>query len=135
MVLCALDLAGLHALRANVRLAHVALCILDRDTLDVRTEHAIGDTMGVADATTSNRGLTANFAYLGHVNQLHLHLFVPENHPKIICLDKKPEYYTTQVSRHTRTIRVNSTTLCGRWAEAMPRLGYTCGNLRGICER
>ena len=68
--LCALHLAGLHALGADVGLAHMAVLILDGDLLDVRTERAVRDAMGVADATTSNRGFTANFANLGHVNQL-----------------------------------------------------------------
>ena len=67
----ALHLASLHAGRADVGLAHMALRVLDRDLLHVRTEHAIRNTMGVADATTSNRGLTANFANLRHSYQLH----------------------------------------------------------------
>ena len=67
----ALDLAGLHARGADVGLTHAALRVLDRDLLHVRTEHTIRHAMGVADATTSNRGLTANFANLRHSYQLH----------------------------------------------------------------
>ena len=50
----------------------MAVGLLDGDLLDVRTERTVRDAVGVADATTSRGCLTANFANLGHVNQLHL---------------------------------------------------------------
>ena len=64
--LCASDLAGLQAARADVCLAHSAVGLLDGDLLDVRTEGAVAYAMRVADATTSNRCLTADLAYFGH---------------------------------------------------------------------
>ena len=39
---------------------------LNGDLLDVRTEGAVAYAMRVADATTSNRCLTADLAYFGH---------------------------------------------------------------------
>ena len=68
--LCALDLASLHALRANVGLADMTLGILNRHLLDVGTEYAVGNAVGMADVSTGNRGLAADFTYLGHVYQL-----------------------------------------------------------------
>ena len=65
-VLRAGDLAGLHAAGADVRLADAALLVADGDLLDVRTEGAVAYAMRVADATTSNRCLTADLAYFGH---------------------------------------------------------------------
>lgn len=70
--LSALDLASLHAVGADVSLANLALCVLDGNLLHVRTEGTVGHAVGVADATTSRGGLTANFTNLGHFNQLHL---------------------------------------------------------------
>ena len=68
----ALDLASLHAARADVGLADAALLVADGDLLDVRTEHAVGHSMRVADATTERRGFAANFANLRHNSQLHV---------------------------------------------------------------
>ena len=65
-LLCALDFASLHALGADVGLAHMTLAIADGDLLDVRAEHAVGHAMRVADAPASNRLLTADFANLRH---------------------------------------------------------------------
>ena len=70
--LSALDLTSLHAVGADVSLANMALCVLDGNLLHVRTEGTVGHAVGVADATTSRGGLTANFTNLGHFNQLHL---------------------------------------------------------------
>ena len=66
------DLAGLHAAGADVGLADVALLVADRDLLHVRTEHAVGHAMRVADATTSDGCFTADLANLDILNQLHL---------------------------------------------------------------
>ena len=63
--LCALYLAGLHALGAYVGALYLTVN-LDGDLLDVRTEGAIAYAMRVADATTSNGCLTADLAYFGH---------------------------------------------------------------------
>lgn len=71
-LLRALDLAGLHAAGADVRLADAALLVADGDLLDVRTEHAVGHSMGVAHATTERRCLAANFANLRHNSQLRV---------------------------------------------------------------
>lgn len=65
VALCALYLASLHALGANVGALYLAVN-LDGDLLDVRTEGAVAYAMRVADATTSNRCLTADLAYFGH---------------------------------------------------------------------
>ena len=65
ITLCALDLAGLHALGAYVCALYLAVN-LDGDLLDVRTEGAVAYAMRVADATTSNGCLTADLAYFGH---------------------------------------------------------------------
>ena len=61
------DLAGLHARRAHVHLANLTV-IQNGDFLDVGTERTLADAMGVADATTGHRVLTANFTNLGHVS-------------------------------------------------------------------
>lgn len=63
--LCALDLASLHALGAYVSALYLAVH-LDGDLLNVRTEGAVAYAMRVADATTSNRCLTADIANFGH---------------------------------------------------------------------
>ena len=51
-LLCALDVTCFEALRANVRTFDLAI-EFDRDLLDVRTEGTIGNTMRMADITTS----------------------------------------------------------------------------------
>ena len=63
--LSTLNLAGFHALGADVSLAYATI-LLDGDLLDVGAEHTVGNTMGVADVTTSDRCLSANFTNLGH---------------------------------------------------------------------
>ena len=65
VALGALYLAGLHALRADVGTLNLSVH-LDGDLLDVRTEGTVAHAMRVADATTSNRCLTADLAYFGH---------------------------------------------------------------------
>ena len=40
--LSARDLAGFQAARADVRLAHMAFVVLDRDFLDIRTKDPVG---------------------------------------------------------------------------------------------
>ncbi len=62
----ALHLAGLHAAGAHVGLANVTLFVPDRDLLHVRTEHAVGHAVRVADAAPSSGGLAANFTNLRH---------------------------------------------------------------------
>ena len=69
--LSANDLAGLQALGADVGLASNAI-VIDGDLLHIGTESAVGNAMRVADAATSNRGLTANFANLRHFYQLQV---------------------------------------------------------------
>ena len=64
--LCASDLAGLKAARADVCLAHPAVGLLDGDLLDVGAEDAVGLQMGMADVLTCRRVLAADFTYLGH---------------------------------------------------------------------
>ena len=64
-LLCALDVTCFEALRANVRAFDLAI-ELDRDLLDVRAEGTIGDTMRMADITTSARCFTADLTYFGH---------------------------------------------------------------------
>lgn len=61
----ALYLTSLHALGAYVGALNLAVN-LNGDLLDVRTEGAVAYAMRVADATTSNRCLTADLAYFGH---------------------------------------------------------------------
>ena len=61
----ALYLTCLHALGAYVGALNLAVN-LNGDLLDVRTEGAVAYAMRVADATTSNRCLTADIAYFGH---------------------------------------------------------------------
>ena len=62
-VLRAGDLAGLHALGADVGLADMALGVLDGDLLDVGTEPTVRHAVGMADVTTGNGALTADFAF------------------------------------------------------------------------
>lgn len=50
---------------ANVRTFDLAI-EFDRDLLDVRTEGTIGNTMRMADITTSARCFTADLTYFGH---------------------------------------------------------------------
>lgn len=69
--LCALELSGLHALGAYVGALNFAID-LDGDFLHVRTEHAIGHAMRVADVMTRNGGFAANFTNLRHIYQLHV---------------------------------------------------------------
>ena len=63
--LAADDLAGLEALGAYLHLATLAI-LDDVDVLDVGTMHAVGDTVGVADAAAGHRVLAANLANLRH---------------------------------------------------------------------
>lgn len=63
--LCSFHLAGLHALRADVCPAHMAV-FTNLHLLDVRTEHAIRYAVGMAHASTRNRFLAAYFANLRH---------------------------------------------------------------------
>ena len=89
--LCALDLAGLHALGANVSALYFTVN-LDGYLLDIRTEGTIAYAMGVADATTSAGCLTADLANFGHSNQLHLLSYLV----RLDTVDfQKPEHYTT----------------------------------------
>ena len=67
----ALYLTCLHALGAYVGALNLAVNF-NGDLLDVRTEHAVGHSMGVAHATTERRCLAANFANLRHNSQLRL---------------------------------------------------------------
>ena len=73
-LLCAGDLAGLHAAGAHVGAPHAAVLVLDGDLLHVRTEHAVRHSVGVADAATGDRMLPANLTYLRHLYQLHVRL-------------------------------------------------------------
>ena len=59
------DLARLQAGGADV---HLLLVTVNNhaNALDVRTELAVGDTVGVADRTASDRVLAADCAYLRH---------------------------------------------------------------------
>ena len=66
LLLGALHLSGLHAGGAHVGATNMALRVTNGDLLDVGTEHAVAHTVRVADATTGNRVLTANFANLRH---------------------------------------------------------------------
>ena len=66
LLLGALHLSGLHAGGAHVGATDMALRVANGDLLDVGTEHAVAHTVRVADATTSNRCLTADLAYFGH---------------------------------------------------------------------
>lgn len=70
--LTALDLAGFHALRADIHLLRRAIDH-DRHLLDVRMEHAIGDTVRVADVATRGGMFTAHAADLRHLYRL-LHI-------------------------------------------------------------
>ena len=63
--LAAGNLAGLEATGADVGLTGVTVDH-DGDTLDVGAELAGHRTVGVADGTTSNGVLTADFANFGH---------------------------------------------------------------------
>ena len=72
----ALDLAGLHAARADVSLAHVAVFVADGNLLDVGLEPTVGHAMRVADVTTSSRLLAANFTNLRHCYQLRINAFI-----------------------------------------------------------
>lgn len=89
--LCANDLAGLQALGADVGLADMAV-VVNRDFLHIGAERAIGYLMRMADATTGNRSLTANFANLRHLYQLRF----------LEALLVQPWYYTTAKARCTR---------------------------------
>ena len=71
--LAADDLAGLQALGADVGLVLVAVRLYNRDALDVGAESAVGHTMGMADAATSNGMLTTNRANFGHFSFSLLH--------------------------------------------------------------
>ena len=68
--LCALDLSGLHAARANVGLADVAVLVSNRDRLNIGLEPAVRHAMRVADVAASGRLLAADFTNLRHIYQL-----------------------------------------------------------------
>ena len=70
-LLGALDLAGLHATRANVSLAHMALGVADGDLLDIGLEPTVRNAVRVADITTCSGLLAAYFTNLRHSYQLH----------------------------------------------------------------
>ena len=72
----ALDLAGLHALRADVRLADMTLFVLDRHLLNVGTEPAVRHAVRVADVAPCARRFTANFTNLRHRSSLHVRWFL-----------------------------------------------------------
>ena len=61
----ALELASLDAGCAHVSTLNTAVH-LDGDLLDVRTEGTVAHTVRVADATTSDGGLTADLADFRH---------------------------------------------------------------------
>ena len=61
------DLTGLQALGADVLLDGTTV-LHAGDALNVGMEGTVGDTMRVADGTTSLRTLTADFANLRHCN-------------------------------------------------------------------
>ena len=78
MKLGALYLAGLQAAGADVRFADMAFFIANGDLLDIGLEPAVRHTMRMADVTTGNGVLPANFAYFRHIESLqacitHLH--------------------------------------------------------------
>ena len=77
----ALDLAGLHAARADVGLAHVAALVADGDLLDVGLEPTVGHAVRVADITASGRLLAADFTDLRHSYQLRCNAFHEGKHP------------------------------------------------------
>ena len=89
------DLASLHAARADVGLADMALLVADRDLLHVRTEHAVGHAMRVADATASRGRLTANFANLRHSSHSIMLGAIPHLRMQDRLMTKKPIYYST----------------------------------------
>lgn len=89
------DLAGLHAAGADVGLADVALLVADRDLLHVRTEHAVGHAMRVADATARRGRLTANFANLRHSSHSIMLGSIPHLRMQDRLMTKKPIYYST----------------------------------------
>ena len=70
-----LDLAGLHAARADVGLAHMTALVANRDFLDVGLEPAVRHAVRVADVTAGGRLLAANFANLRHSYQLRITAF------------------------------------------------------------
>ena len=63
------NLAGLEASGSDVHLATMAVDD-DVHTLDIGTELAVGDTVGVADGTAGDRVLAANLANLRHCRYL-----------------------------------------------------------------
>ncbi len=63
----ALDLAGLHAAGADVGLAHSTLGVANRNLLNIGTEGAVGDFVGVADAATGDWVLSADLANFRHL--------------------------------------------------------------------
>ncbi len=65
--LCALDLAGLHAARADVSLAHMAVLVADGNLLDVGLEPAVRYAVRMADVAAGRGLLTADLANLRHV--------------------------------------------------------------------
>lgn len=95
--LAADDLAGLQALGADVGLVLMAVGLYNRNALDVGTEGAVGHTMGVADAATSDGVLTTNRANLGHFSfsLLHKRLLAADYLKNRIALATRIQYYTT----------------------------------------
>ena len=101
-LLCALDFASLHALGADVGLAHMTLAIADGDLLDVRAEHAVGHTVRMGHATTGNRLLTADFADLRHFTLSNSDYL---NGPSGPPLSIKPKHYITRRREFPRISR------------------------------
>ncbi len=58
------DLSSFQAAGANARLANMAALIADGDLLNIGTKSPVAHPMGVTDAATSNRVLSAYFANL-----------------------------------------------------------------------
>lgn len=67
-VLRAHDLAGLHALGADVGLADMAVRLANRDLLHVRAEDAVRHAMRVADVAAGNGMLAADFTNSRHTD-------------------------------------------------------------------
>ena len=75
--------------------ADMALLVADRDLLHVRTEHAVGHAMRVADATARRGRLTANFANLRHSSHSIMLGSIPHLRMQDRLMTKKPIYYST----------------------------------------
>ena len=55
-----------------LELQNYGAVVVDGDLLDVRTIHAVGHAMGMANITACNGALSADFTNLGHLYQLHV---------------------------------------------------------------